>query len=53
MFALRQGGEMDEYEISEDGAQWLSYNEAKTDSGAVLLNRANRIICGYSMMMLV
>ena len=44
---------MDEYEISADGAQWLSYNEAKTDSGAALLNRANRIICGYSMMMLV
>ena len=53
VFALRQGGEMDEYEISADGAQWLSYNEAKTDSGAALLNRANRIICGYSMMMLV
>ena len=53
VFALRQGGEMDEYEISEDGAQWLSYNEAKTEFGAALLNRANRIICGYSMMILV
>ena len=53
VFALRRGGEADEYEISADGAQWLSYNEAKTDSGAALLNRANRIICGYSLMILV